>query len=106
MRNDSGLHPVGVAVLIEPYEPERRGSMIVLPQDADTRAKMVDQRAIVVEAGPAAWHDEAAPRAQPGDKVMVTRYAGMMAQGPRDGKMYRLVNDRDIFCRIVDEEGV
>jgi hypothetical protein len=26
-----------------------------------------------------------------------------MAKGPADGEMYRLVNDRDIFCAITHE---
>jgi hypothetical protein len=26
--------------------------------------------------------------------------AGYVAQGPKDGKLYRLVDDRDIFCQI------
>jgi len=33
----------------------------------------------------------------------VTKFAGFMAKGPKDGQMYRLVNDRDIFCAITDE---
>jgi co-chaperonin GroES (HSP10) len=39
-----------------------------------------------------------------GDRVLVTQFAGMMAKGPADGQMYRLVNDRDIFCAITHEE--
>lgn len=101
--NTSGLEPAGVAVLIEAYEPERKGAQIVLPEAVQSRVAMVDTRATVVAVGPAAWAEEAAPRARVGDRVMVTKFAGMMVVGPRDGKQYRLVNDRDIFCRIVEE---
>ena len=104
MENKSGLEPRGVAVLIEPYEPERKGAMIVLPDNVQGRMSMVDHRALVVAVGPSAWHDEPRPRAYVGERVLVTKFAGFMAKGPRDGKMYRLVNDRDIFCAITHEE--
>ena len=102
--NQSGLEPRGVAVLIRPYEPERKGGLIEIPESVQGRAAMVDNRAVVVAIGASAWHDEPAPRAKVGEKVLVTKFAGFMAKGPKDGGTYRLVNDRDIFCAIVDEE--
>lgn len=104
MKNESGLKPLGVAVLIKSYEPERKGGQIVLPDAVAGRLSMVDNRALVVEVGPSAWHDEPCPRAAAGDRVLVTKFAGFMAKGPQDGEMYRLVNDRDIFCAITHEE--
>lgn len=104
MENLSGLAPVGVAVLIKAYEPERKGAQIVLPDSVQGRMAMVDSRAVVVAVGPSAWHDEPAPRARVGDRVLVTKFAGFMAKGPADGETYRLVNDRDIFCVITHEE--
>ena len=110
MTNTSGLEPRGVAVLIQAYEPERKGATIVLPEAVQAKVSMVDIRATVIAVGPIAWQDERdaegkpLPRASVGDKVLVTKFAGMMAIGPRDGKQYRLVNDRDIYCRITDEE--
>ncbi len=103
MINTSGLEPRGVAVLIEVYEPERKGGLIVIPEHVKERTSMVDSRATVVAIGPQAWYDEREPRALPGDKVLVTKFAGFMAVGPSDGKQYRLVNDRDVFCRITHE---
>lgn len=104
MENLSGLDPRGVAVLIKTYEPERKGGLIELPESVSGRMAMVDNRAVVVAIGPSAWHDEPAPRAKVGEKVLVTKFAGFMAKGPADGQMYRLVNDRDIFCAITHEE--
>lgn len=104
MENLSGLEPTGVAVLIKAYEPERRGGLIALPPDVAGRMSMVDNRAVVIAVGPSAWHDEPQPRARVGDRVLVTRFAGFMAKGPADGETYRLVNDRDIFCKITHEE--
>lgn len=106
MENRSGLDPRGVAVLIQKYEPERKGGMIEIPEAIQGRQAMVDTRAVVIAIGPAAWYDEPAPRAKVGEKVLVTAFAGFMAKGPKDGKQYRLVNDRDIFCAITYEEAV
>lgn len=101
--NGSGLKPLGRAVLIRGYEPERKGATIVVPDFVQTKLSMVDNRAEVIECGADAWSDEPGPRAVPGDKVLVTKFAGFMAVGPLDGQQYRLVNDRDIFCAITGE---
>lgn len=103
MENTSGLAPLGRAVLVEHYEPERVGALIVMPDSVKVRTMMVEQRAIVVEVGPEAWKDESKPRAKPGDLVLISSMAGYMAEGTADGKQYRLVNDRDIFARITKE---
>ena len=103
MENKSGLEPRGVAVLIKTYEPERKGAQIVIPDSVQGRMAMVDNRAVVVAIGPSAWHDEPTPRAKVGERVLVTKFAGFMAKGPSDDEMYRLVNDRDIFCAITHE---
>lgn len=104
--NQSGLKPLGRAVLIEAYEPERKSGLIQLPTEAQERALMIESRAVVIEVGPRAWDDEAEPRAKPGDKVVVARFSGYMIKGTADGKQYRLVNDRDIFCGIVEEKAL
>ena len=98
--NKSGLKPLGRAVLVTPYEPERKQSVIHIPETINERTKMVETRAIVVDIGPSAWYDEPTPRASVGDKVMVSKFAGVVVKGTADGMMYRLVNDMDLFCRI------
>lgn len=100
VKNPSGLHPLGLAVLVKPYEPEIKKSVIEIPDTVKERTAMVETRAIVIEAGPEAWRDESKPRARPGDKVLISRFAGVMAIGVKDGERYRIVNDRDIFCGL------
>jgi co-chaperonin GroES (HSP10) len=39
-----------------------------------------------------------------GDKVMVSKFAGNFVRGTGDGKEYRIVNDKDIFCRITEDK--
>ncbi len=103
MANTSGVKPLGRAVLVEYYEPERRESMIVIPEHVRKSEVIAEQRAVVIEAGPEAWNEEREPRARPGDRVLITKFAGYALQGPADGKMYRIVNDRDIFARITQD---
>lgn len=104
MNNKSGLKPLGRAVLLEPYEPEKVSSIIELPASVQEQKMMVEQRAVVIEVGANCWCDEPSPRAKVGDKVLVSRFAGHLATGTRDGKQYRFVNDRDIFAAIEVEE--
>lgn len=103
--NTSGLYPAGRAILIKPYKPERKKSAIVIPEEYEDRHNTIEQRAVVVAIGPNAWHDEPQPRAKVGDKVLVSKLSGYMAEGPLDQEKYRFVNDRDIFALIVDNEG-
>jgi len=100
MSNESGLRPLGHAVLVEPYEPQKKESLIVMPETVKERTLMVETRAVVVAVGPEAWVDESSPRAAVGDHVMISKFAGVMATGIKDGKSYRFVNDRDIFCAL------
>jgi co-chaperonin GroES (HSP10) len=104
MKNESGLKPLGRAVLLAPYEPEIKSSVIAIPDTVLDRTRMIDQRAVVVEVGPEAWKEESQPRAVPGDKVMIARYSGILVQGPNDGQSYRVVNCNDIFTAIVTEK--
>jgi co-chaperonin GroES (HSP10) len=43
------------------------------------------------------------PRCKPGDKVMVAQHSGAVVHGPKDGELYRMVNDQDVFVRITEE---
>jgi co-chaperonin GroES (HSP10) len=100
--NASGLEPLGHAVLVRTYEPQTKSSIIALPDDVRGRMQQLEQRCVVVALGPECWKDEGVPRAKPGDRVLVTKFAGYIAGGDTtaDGQNYRLVNDRDIFAKI------
>lgn len=101
--NQSGLKPLGRAVLVREYAPERKGSLIAIPDFVQERGAAVETRAEVVEIGPACWPDEPVPRAKVGDKVLISKMAGFVAKGTKDGALYRFVNDRDIFAQITEE---
>ncbi len=100
---ESGLEPLGHAVLVESYDPEEESRKIIIPETAKQGMKTIETRAVVVAIGPYAWGDEPSPRAQIGDKVLLANYSGVLVQGPLDGKIYRMVNDRDIYCKFEDK---
>ena len=108
MMNKSGLEPQGHAVLVLPYEPEltkaKAQSRIVIPDAAEERNTMIETRATVIAVGGECWSAEKGPRAKVGDKILMTKFAGVMVVGPADKVRYRLINDRDIYCKIVKEE--
>lgn len=115
MENKSGLRPLGVAVLVKDYRPERKYGKIFVPENVSDRQSMIDSRVQVLAVGPAAWQDEYVirgwwifrwkqhtPRAKVGDVVLVSKFSGYMASGA-DKQLYRMVNDRDIFCGMDDK---
>jgi len=103
MQNTSGLTPLGRAVLVEPLESnDIKSAIIAIPDTAKERLMMAEQQALVIAVGPEAWRDEKVPRAFPGEKVMISKYAGTMTIGPRDKKQYRVINANDVFLRIED----
>lgn len=101
MVNRSGLHPKGVAILLVPYEPEVKvwSDTLIIPDAVRESLQVLENRQVVVEVGPSAWDDEPVPRAAAGDVVMITKHAGFVATGA-DGKLYRFVNAREVFCSI------
>ena len=99
LKNSSGLKPKGVAVLLEPYEYKSE-SKLVIPDEARERMAALESRGLVIEVGPCAWADESTPRAKAGDRVLYAKLTGVQVKGTADGKLYHIVNDRDIFCQI------
>lgn len=104
MSNKTGLHPLGRAVLIEVYEPEIKKGVIAIPDQVKEKTILVEMRAIVIEAGPMAWIEETAARAQPGDLVLVAKYTGSIVRSPVNKQLYRVVNANDIFLRVDGNE--
>lgn len=97
-KNTSGLEPRGSAVLVELYAVPTHSGPIELPSDVVRQNQLAQQRAVVVACGEFAYTSEPVPRCKPGDHVIFGKYAGYQADGPGDGKAYRLVHDNDVFC--------
>lgn len=116
--NQSGLRPVGHAVLLSPYQPEfdkaKAAGLAIPDEDFRMQGMLVEMRCTVIALGPDCWRNDSdtwlkrwltpwRPRALPGDRVMVSKFAGAVLHGPEDGRVYRAVNDQDIFMTIHSE---
>jgi hypothetical protein len=105
--NESGLEPAGHAILCVPYLPELTEGLMAIPEQVLALELMREMRATVIEMGedcykkegPNGWVQMSA-RCKPGDNVMISKFAGVIVKGPLDGKIYRLCNDEDVFCRL------
>jgi len=123
--NRSGITPILDRVLVLPDEIEEKtdGGIIIAPQ-VQEQHQMAQATGTFIEAGPDAfihstiyvetivnggwkmterridrWNPEYVPK--PGDRVQFAKYGGLVNIG-EDGKEYRILNDRDITCKVSD----
>lgn len=97
--NESGLEPTGRAILCVPYMPELTNSLLVTPDQVMALELMREMRGTVIELGEDAYKG-ASPRCKAGDNVLISKFSGVIVKGPLDGKIYRICNDEDVFCRL------
>lgn len=102
--NKSGIHPVGVSILIQPDKVEQttKSGIITSTNENHTREQMRQTDGIVIELGPKAYYDETS-RCKVGDRVVMAAYAGMMRVG-NDGLEYRLILDDDVKAILEEKE--
>jgi chaperonin GroES len=101
--NRSGITPLDDKVLIRMDEhSEITQGGIVIPDDTRSRQSMASETGVVIALGAAAFafNDDATrawstAKPEPGDRVVVERYAGRVIQG-QDSVEYRLVSQRSI----------
>ena len=95
---DPGIVPCDVSVLVLPMmlEEKTKGG-IILTSNVKERDDAAAMEGLLVSVSAAAWQDTTPELPIPvvGSIVFFARYAGVDVRG-RDGRMYRLLNDRDI----------
>jgi chaperonin GroES len=110
MLNSSGFQPIDLRVLVlpDPVEQKTAGG-ILLPDQHKEREKFATVKGTLIAVGENAW-EEAAARSDkftkpvPGDRVLISKYGGIMLTGD-DGKDYRLMNDDDVVGVLIGEMG-
>jgi len=106
--NTSGFEPLDLRVLVLPDPIEERTSGgIILPDAKKERDKFAQQLGTLIAVGENAWEEASGRspnfrRPRPGERIVFSRYGGVLIEG-RDGKEYRLMNDIDIVCRVINE---
>lgn len=103
--NPSGIHPLDLRVLVLPDAAEAmtKGG-IILPEPEVDRKKYAQCKATMVAVGENAFEEAAArspafAKPKPGDRVLISKYGGIMVTG-NDGVEYRLMNDEDVTARL------
>ena len=97
MSNVSGINPVGNRMLLLPVEVQKKTSsgIIIATEETSDREQLANTSGIVVAMGAECFEDSPSAWCQVGDKIVFAKYAGLMYLG-KDGKQYRMINDRDM----------
>lgn len=107
MVNRSGLTPLEFFVVVEldPTEERTKGG-IIIPTTTQDKDKLATQEGTLVAVSPHAfsyaddWPEGSKPEV--GARVLFKRYAGALHE--RDGRDYRLLNDKDIIAIVEPEQ--
>lgn len=101
-KNESGIYPVGVSVLIlpDPIDQTTESGIVLSTHEQHSREEMGQTDGIVVAIADNAYYDESKPRCKVGDRVIMAKYAGMVREG-LDGLTYRLINDSDVVGLLI-----
>jgi co-chaperonin GroES (HSP10) len=102
--NTSGFVPLDLRVLVMPDLVEDKVGSIFLPEQAKEKEKYATVKATLVAVGENAWEEAASrspnfTRPQPGDRVIIAKYGGILLTGA-DKADYRIMNDEDIIARL------
>jgi co-chaperonin GroES (HSP10) len=99
-QNPSGILPTEYKVLIEPRSVGDKIGSVFVPDVTKERDQVAQTEGVIVDMSAAAFTYEQWPKGtrlpRPGDRVLYAKYAGSEVRSPRNGKTYRLVNDKDI----------
>lgn len=108
MPNASGIEPTEYKVLLRPktVEEKTKGG-IILPDDTKDKDQFAQMEAEIIAVSPLAftyaseseqgWRGFEPPKV--GDRVLFAKFSGAKVTG-KDGKDYRIVNDKDI-CAVL-----
>lgn len=102
--NISGIKPTEYKVLILPVEVTDKIGSIFIPDEHKDRAQFAQMEGVLIALAPLAfsydkWEGIEDQKPKVGDKVLFAKFAGCEYKG-KDGKKYRIVNDRDVTAVI------
>ena len=107
--NNTGLKPtdyncvVRLDTLKDDDGDQRSEGGIIIPQERSDRDQMAYTKATLLEAGGNAFNDWNGCIPVPGDKIMVSKYAGITREAdPLD--LIRVVKDKEILAVLTREE--
>lgn len=94
--------PCGHRVLVKIDEVEEKtAGGIVIPKNVAAKEEEAGIFGTIVAVGETAWKDFGGRAwAVVGDRVMIARYGGFIAQEPGTDEKFRILNDEDIVAVI------
>lgn len=101
MVNNSGIHPVGHRLLVQPLALEEVSSGgIILSKDTVDMERLAQMRGIVIEMGTTAYSDQPSAWCKVGDLITFGKYSGLIYKGKEtlDKLEYRVINDLDVVA--------
>lgn len=105
MQNESGVIPLDLRVIVKRDDPETKIGSIIIPDLTADKEKYAKTKGTIIAVGTNAWQEAArhpdfvAP--QPGDRVMIGKYAGSDFKG-LDGADYTIMNDEDVVGLLIE----
>jgi co-chaperonin GroES (HSP10) len=99
--NTSGIEPIEFKVVVEPIKDTgeivfKSGHKLLKPDDIRDRDDHAACEGVLVAVSPTAFtYETDAPRPAVGSRVLFAKYSGMSRTG-KDGREYRIMNDKDI----------
>lgn len=100
MENTSGITPVEYKALVLPDEVvETTEGGIFIPDETKEREQWAKIKATLIALGGGCFEDIPEPLPKPGDKVLISKYAGTLVDG-NDNQTYRIIADKDIAAII------
>lgn len=98
--NPSGILPTEFKCLILPTEVGDKIGNIFIPDEHKDRTQFAQMEGTLVALAPLAftydkWEGVEDQKPKVGDKVLFAKFAGFAHKG-KDGKTYRVVNDKDV----------
>lgn len=103
------MEPIGYRVIIKVENSDlvKKASKggIILTEETKDKETSAQQEAIIVSCGPAAFKgpDYDGTSVLVGDKVLVTRYSGEARDDIEEGFLYRVINDEDVLCKLIED---
>lgn len=101
--NPSGIRPVEYKVLVK-LDPvlERTAGGLLLAKETLERQQMAETKATLVAVGGMAFQDWTGTIPKPGDRVLISKYAGQPPKAGDLDNLYRICTDKDV-CAVLDE---
>jgi co-chaperonin GroES (HSP10) len=103
--NETNIKPVEYKVLVRLDTVDEKVGMIYLPPNQRDQDQYAKVEGTLIDVGALAF-DDWQEKPEPGDRVMIAKYAGLDIRWPpdpeiREKEMFRLCNDKDIAAVLI-----